>query len=75
MERYKKVLQCQLLQKEVVATYFINEVKDSSGIIKMKSVEFFNCEGKKECEERYHVLDCVCFKEIKRIEHDVNLLE
>ena len=72
MERFKKVLKCNLLLKEVVATYFIKEVIDSNGILKTKSVEFFNCEGKNECEARYHVLDCSCFKEMKRIEHEVN---
>lgn len=73
MERFKKKLQCQLLQKDVVATYFIKEVKDTNGVVKTKTVEFFNCNGKRECEDRYHVLDCASFKEMKHVEHDVNL--
>ncbi len=72
MERFKKVLQCNLLLKDVVATYFIKDVIDTGGIVKTKTVEFFNCEGKNECEERYHVLDCTCFKEMIRIEREVN---
>jgi len=74
MERFKKVLNCNLLKKDVVATYFIKDIKDSGGILKTKSVEFFHCDGKNECIEKYHVLDCTCFKEIKRVEHDINLI-
>lgn len=72
MERLKKVMNCQLLQKEVVATYFINIIKDSGGYFKTKSVEYFNCDGKKECEDKYHVLDCTCFKELKHVEREIN---
>ncbi len=73
MERLKRVIHCGVLQKDVVATYFVKIIKDSDGIVKTKAVEFFNCDGKKQCEEKYHVLDCTCFKEMKHVEHDINL--
>jgi hypothetical protein len=75
MERFKKVLYCKLLEKEIIATYFIKEIKDSDGTTKTKAVEYFNCEGKNECEDKYHILDCTCFKELKHVEHDVNSLK
>jgi hypothetical protein len=73
MERIKKVLHCSLLDKDVVATYFIDYIKDSGGIVKTKAVEFYNCDGKKECQDKYHILDCTCFKEMKHVEHDINI--
>lgn len=72
MERIKKVLHCSLLDKDVVATYYLDSIKDAGGFLKTKIVEFFNCEGKEECEEKYHVLDCTCFKEMKHVEHEIN---
>lgn len=73
MERIKKALHCKLLNRDVVATYYVESIKDADGTLKTKIVEFFNCEGKEECNEKYHVLDCTCFKEMKRVEHDANL--
>jgi hypothetical protein len=72
MERLKKVLQCSMINKEVVATYFYENVKDSNGLIKTKTVEFYNCEGKKECDAIYSILNCTCFKEMKKIEREIN---
>jgi hypothetical protein len=73
MQRFKKVLYCNLLKKEVSVTYFYEEVKGSDGLTKTKKVEFYNCEAQKECEDTYSVLDCSCFKEMKKVEYDINL--
>lgn len=73
MERFKKVLQCSILDKDIVATYFYENVKDTNGLTKTKRVEFYNCDGKKECDPIYSILDCTCFKEMKKVEHEINL--
>jgi hypothetical protein len=72
MERYKKTVFCTILNKEVNVTYFYENVKGRDGLIKTKSVEFYNCDGRKECSDSYDMLNCSCFKDMLKVEHDIN---
>jgi len=72
MQQFKKKLYCDHLKKEISVTYFYENVKGHNGLIKTKRVEFFNCDGQKECGDSYSVLDCKCFKEMKKVEYEIN---
>ena len=77
MERYKKVIFCSLLNKDVHTTYFIQNHTSGNGNIISKTVQFYNCASKEECTESgkaYHILDCPSFKETRRVELEINSL-
>ncbi len=71
MERFKKSVFCKTLNKEVIATFYVNEIKHKNGDLKLKAVEFYKCEGKKECGNEI-VMDCSCLHELKRVEWEIN---
>lgn len=73
MERYKKVLFCPMLNKEVTATYFFENLKSHDGSTKLKTIDFYNCNSRKACSDAYDVMDCECFKEILKVEHEINI--
>ncbi len=72
MERYKKTLFCTILNKEVTVTYFYENIKSHDGSTKTKTVEFYNCDGRKECSDTYDMLNCTCFKDMQKVEHEIN---
>lgn len=71
MERVKKIIFCSRLNKEVSATYYIQDVKGPDGTIRFRTIEFYNCDGKVECEDN-NIMDCSCFKEVKKVEMEIN---
>ena len=75
MERYKKVVYCAILKKELTVTYFFENVMGHDGSTKTKTVEFYNCDGRKECSDNYEMMNCTCFKEIIKVEHEINTLK
>ena len=72
MQKFEKQLYCDLLKKEVTVTYFYEIVKGHDGLVKTKKVEFYNCEGQKECDDVYNVMDCNCFKGMNKAEYEIN---
>lgn len=71
MERVRKIVFCERLNKDVTATYYLQEVKAPDGTVRFKTVDFYNCDGKKECEDET-IMDCSCFKEVRKVEYEVN---
>ncbi len=71
MERYKKIVLCSTLNKEMKATFFVKDVFGSNGNFKKKAVEFYNCEGKEKCGVDL-VIDCSCFRELFKVESEIN---
>lgn len=72
MERIKKVIYCGFLKKNVHTTYFIQNNTRSNGNVTYRTVQFYNCESKKECADTYHILDCPSFKETHKVEMEIN---
>lgn len=72
MQQFKKRVYCDYLNKEVSVTYFYENVKGHDGLVKTKKVEFFNCDGQKECGDSQSVMDCKCFKEMTKVEYEIN---
>jgi hypothetical protein len=72
MERLKFKVKCDTIKKDVNVTYFIETIKNSDGSIKKKAVQYFNCEGNEQCEDKINIMQCICFKSIRRIELEVN---
>jgi hypothetical protein len=71
MERIKKVLFCRVLNKEIVTTYFFVN-NNGRNTASAKSIQFYNCSAKKECEDNYNIMDCPSFKETGKVEMEIN---
>jgi len=71
MERLKKSVYCNKLNKNVIATFYIHEVKRVNGDFKLKAVDFYKCENKKECGDEI-AIDCSCLKELTKVEWEIN---
>lgn len=71
MERLKKSVYCNTLNKNVIATFYIHEVKRVNGDFKLKAVDYYRCESQKECGENT-VMDCSCLKELTKVEWELN---
>ncbi|RPI14078.1 MAG: hypothetical protein EHM58_17175 [Ignavibacteriae bacterium] len=74
MERLKRKIKCDTLKKDVSVTYFVETIKNSDGTIKKKAVQYYNCEGQEQCEEKSNIMQCACFKELRKVEMEVNTL-
>jgi hypothetical protein len=74
MDSIEKKLFCQHINQEVTSTFFIENVAGTNGTIKTKAVTFYNCGAKEKCDLTYDLRDCSCFKEIRRIEVEINKL-
>jgi hypothetical protein len=74
MDRIQKKLSCDFINKEIEATYFIENVVGVDGETKKRTVQYYNCGEKENCEISYNFNDCVCFREMKRVEVEVNNL-
>jgi hypothetical protein len=72
MQWFKKVLFCRLLNREVTTIFYYEQVKNGDGSIKTNKVEFCDCEGKEECSNVYDMMDCTCFREMRKIEYQLN---
>lgn len=72
MESIKKVIYCPILEHDVTSSFFIEDIKDTNGDIKIKSVTFYECESRSECDDNI-IMDCPCFREMKRVEREINL--
>ena len=72
MESLKRSVFCNKLNKNVVVTYFIQNINGTDGNIRFRTVDYFNCDGKEECKNEI-ILDCTCFRETKKVENEVNL--
>ena len=71
MERLKKIVFCSTLNKDVMTTYFIADAVGTNGSTRYKMVEFYNCSDKEECGNE-DICSCPCFKNLKRVEMEVN---
>jgi hypothetical protein len=71
METLKKNFFCTILNKEIDVDFIINDVRNTNGTVKKKRVDFFNCHSKEECGSIY-LRDCVCLREVRRVETEVN---
>lgn len=71
MERYKKSIYCNTLDKNVVATFYVHDVKRVNGDFKLKAIDFYKCESQKDCGNNI-VIDCPCLKELTKLEWDLN---
>ena len=74
MERLNKIIKCDTLKKDVKVIYFIESIKNSDGSVKKKAVQYFNCEGQEQCEDKSNLKQCTCFKEMRRIEMEINVI-
>ncbi len=72
MQWFKKVLFCRLLNKEVTAIFYYEQLKNGDGSVKTNKVEYCDCEGEKECTKVYVMMDCTCFKDMKQVEYQLN---
>lgn len=72
MERINKKFSCQLINEEVNATFFVDRILDIDGRLKTKVVTHYACESKEKCELSYNLRDCVCFREMRRTEVEIN---
>lgn len=72
MERIKFIVKCNIIKKDVNVTYFIDPIKNSDGTLKKKAVQYFNCEGKEQCDSISNIMDCTCFRKIRNIEVGLN---
>jgi hypothetical protein len=71
MERLKKSVYCNKLNKNVKATFYIHEVKQVNGDFKRKAVDFYKCEDKNKCGDEL-AIDCSCLKELNKVEWELN---
>jgi hypothetical protein len=72
MEYIKRKLFCTFLNREVNTVFYFNNVQNTSGDVKKKYVEYYDCEGKAECYEKVELTKCTCFKELARVEQEIN---
>jgi hypothetical protein len=72
MEPIKKTLYCSVLGKDIVVSFDIGEILGRNGEVKKKYVKFFDCESKEACGVLYNVSDCICYKEARKAEVEVN---
>jgi hypothetical protein len=72
MDSINKRLLCQFLNEEVNATFFVEDVLTTDGLLKTKAVRFYNCEGKEKCNISYNLRECTCFREMSKIEVEIN---
>lgn len=72
MEFLKRKLFCTVLNREVNTVFYFNNVKNTSGDVKKKHVEYYDCEGKEECYDTVQITKCTCFKELEKVEQEIN---
>ena len=71
MESVQKIIFCPVLKHDINSSFIIEDVKDTNGDIKLKSVSYYDCDGVEECDGAL-ITNCPCFKEMKRVEREIN---
>lgn len=72
MEFVNKLMICRTLNQEVNVRYFVDKVESASGTLKKITVRHFDCEGRARCGMNSDVTACNCFRDIPRIEKEIN---